>query len=189
MRKSIIVSLAVFSAAQVLAAGYWLKPGLWESKMTKRVVDGQEKPVQMAGSASKMQEMMASMPPEQRARMEAMMKERGGGAMGGDGSQKLCVTPEQASLENPIIDKHCQPAAVNRSGNHVSFTVNCSFEGMTSTGKGEATSTGDTVTTQMDTTTRRATGETHTMHMESEMKFVSSDCGDVKPISTPKASQ
>ncbi len=189
MRKSIIVSLAVFSAAQVLAAGYWLKPGLWESKMTKRVVDGQEKPVQMAGSASKMQEMMASMPPEQRARMEAMMKERGGGAMGGDGSQKLCVTPEQASLENPIIDKHCQPAAVNRSGNHVSFTVNCSFEGMTSTGKGEATSTGDTVTTQMDTTTRRATGETHTMHMESEMKFVSSDCGDVKQISTPKASQ
>jgi hypothetical protein len=189
MRKSIIVSLVVFSATQVLATGFGLKPGLWASKMTKQTVDGQDRAAQMAGAASQMQAAMASMPPEQRARMEAMMKEHGGPAMGSNGTTKMCITPEQANLDNPIVQKNCQPATISRSGNHVSFTVNCSVNGVTSTGKGEATSMGDTITTQMDMATHMANGETHTMHFESEMKFLGPDCGDVKPMSRPKASQ
>jgi hypothetical protein len=41
----------------------------------------------------------------------------------------------------------------------------------------------------MDMATHMANGETHTMHFESEMKFLGPDCGDVKPMSRPKASQ
>jgi hypothetical protein len=189
MRKSVIVGLVVFSAADVLAGGFGLKPGLWASKVTKQVMDGQDRTAQMAESASKMQEMMASMPPEQRARMEAMMKQNGGASMGSDGTTKMCITAEQANLDNPIVHKNCQPVSINRSGNHATFTVNCSINGVTSMGKGESTSTGDTITTQMDTTTSAANGQSHTMHFESEMKYLGADCGDIKPMTTPKASQ
>jgi hypothetical protein len=191
MRKAIIVSLVAFSATQVLATGFGLKPGLWESKMTKQLFDGQDRTAQSAGAKSKMQQAMANMPPEQRARMEAMMKEHGGPTIGSDGTIKMCISPEEANRDKPILDRegHCQPAIVARSGNHTTFTINCSSNGTTTTGKGEATTMGDVITSQIDMTTHRANGESHTMHNESKMKFLGPDCGDVKPMSLPKASQ
>jgi hypothetical protein len=191
MRKSIIVSLVAFSATQVLATGFGLKPGLWESKMIKQLVDGQDRTAQMTGAASKMQQAMANMPPEQRARMEAMMKERGGPTIGSDGTVKMCISPEEANRDKPIVDRErgCEPATVTRNGNHTTFTINCSSNGNTTTGKGESTTMGNVITSQVDMTTHRANGETHTMHNETEMKFLGPDCGDVKPMSLPKASQ
>jgi hypothetical protein len=55
------------------------------------------------------------------------------------------------------------------------------------TGKGESTATGDVISSRVDVSTRKGKGETHTMHSETEMKFLGSDCGDVKPIPLPKA--
>lgn len=191
MRKSIIVSVVAFSVTQVLAAGFGLKPGLWESKLTKQVMDGRDMTAQVAGATSQMQQAMANMPPEQRARMEAMMKEHGGATMGGNGGFKMCISPEEASRDKPVLDREgrCQPAIVTHSGNHTTFTINCSSNGNTTTGKGESTAVGDVITSQIDMTVRKANGETHTMHNESEMKFLGPDCGDVKPMPSPKASQ
>ena len=41
----------------------------------------------------------------------------------------------------------------------------------------------------MDMTTKKASGETHQRHIETEMKFLGADCGDVKPIMPPKSAQ
>jgi hypothetical protein len=57
-------------------------------------------------------------------------------------------------------------------GNHSSFEFSCSTNGNTTNGRGESTSAGDT----------------HVMHVETEMKFLGADCGNVKPMTPPKAS-
>lgn len=190
MRKSAIAALLAFAALPALAAGFGLKPGLWETRIVKRVVDGRDMSSQLAGATAKMQQAMASLPPDQRARMEAMLKQHGGPVIANDGAIKMCISPELASRDRPIVDQdgHCQPATVNRSGNRTTFEFSCTSNGVAMTGKGESTVTGDQIRTQLDSTTRQANGETHVTHTETEMTFLGSDCGDVKPIAVPKSS-
>jgi hypothetical protein len=189
MRRSMIACLAAIVAIPAFAAGFGLKPGLWETRIVKQVVDGRDMSSQIAGASAQMQQAMANMPPEQRARMEAMMKQHGGPAIASDGAIRICISPEMASRDRPIVDRegHCQPAVVNHSGNHTTFEFNCNSNGTAMTGKGESTSTGDLIKTQMEMTRRKANGETHVMQSETEMKFLGSDCGDVKPIPAPKS--
>jgi Protein of unknown function (DUF3617) len=189
MRKQLIGALVAFAAANGLAAGFGLKPGLWESRIVKHVMDGRDTTSQMSGAMSQMQSNLARLPPEQRARMEAMMKEHGALTMGAEGTTKLCISPEMAGRNKPMVDPEgrCQPAKINQSGNHTTFEINCSANGTVMTGKGESTATGDVITSRVDMSTRKANGETHVMHNETEMKFLGSDCGDVKPIPLPKA--
>ena len=189
MRKSMIAGLVALVAIPAFAGGFGLKPGLWETRILKQVVDGRDTSAQIAGAMSQMQQAMAGMSPEHRARLEAMMKQHGGPVIGSDGAVKMCVSPEMASLDKPIVDREgrCQPATVNRSGDHTTFEFSCSWNGVESTGKGESTTIGDLIRTQLDTKTRKSNGETHLMHSETEMKFLGSACGDVKPMPLPQA--
>ena len=187
MRKSMLACLTALAALQVFAGGIGLKPGLWETRVVKQVMDGRDMSAQIAGAATQMQQAMANMTPEQRARVEAMMKEHGGPTVGGNGTIRMCITPEMANRDKPLIDREgCEPATVNRSGNHATFEFSCTRNGNTTSGKGEATTSGDTISTVVDATIHKASGETHVMHNESEMKFLGADCGDVKPITPPK---
>ena len=191
MRKPIIAGLAALVAIPAFAGGFGLRSGLWETRVVKQVVDGRDMSAQIAGATSQMQQAMAAMPPEQRARVEAMMKQHGGPAIGNDGSVRICVSAEMASRDKPFVDRegHCQPATVNRSGDHTTFEFSCNWNGVESTGKGEATTSGDVIRTQVDTKTHKTGGETHVTHSETEMKFLGSDCGGVKPIPLPEASR
>lgn len=191
MRKWILVGLVAFAAAPALAAGSGLKPGLWQTRVVKQVVDGRDLTAQMAGMASRMRQAMANMPAAQRARMEAMMRAHGGASMGAGGSLKMCITPAQARRDAPIIDHkgQCRPATVTHSGNRTTFTIHCSSNGNTTTGKGETTAVGNVITSQIDVTTHMANGKTNVMHTEAEMKYLGPDCGDVKPLTMPKASR
>jgi hypothetical protein len=187
MRKVIVVSLMGLAAGSGLAAGFGLKPGLWETRIVKHLTDGRDTTSQMTGVMSQMQQNLARLPPEQRARMEAMMKERGAMTMGTEGTTRLCISREMAGRDKPIIDPegHCQPAKISQSGNHTSFEFNCSTDGTVMTGKGESTAEGDTIVSRVDIT-RTANGEKHVMHNETEMKFLGADCGNVKPLPLPK---
>jgi hypothetical protein len=191
MRNQLVITLAAlaaFAAVHGLAAGFGLKPGLWESRIVKHVMDGRDTTSQMAGAMSQMQNNLSRLPPEKRAQLEAMMKEHGALTMGTEGTTKLCISPEMASRNKPIVDPEgrCQPAKISQNGNHTTFEFNCDTNGTVMTGKGETTATGDVITSRVDMNTRKANGESHTMHNESEMKFLGSDCGDVKPISLQK---
>jgi hypothetical protein len=192
MRKQLavpLVALAAFAAVNGLAAGFGLKPGLWESRIVKHVMDGRDMTSQMTRALSQMQNNLSRLPPEQRARTEAMMKEHGALTMGSTGTTRLCISPEMAGRNKPIVDPEgrCQPVKINQSGNHTTFEFNCNANGTVMTGKGESTATGDVITSRVDVSTRKGKGETHMLHTETELKFLGSDCGDVKPIPLPKA--
>src|SRR6202167_648052 len=188
-------SLAAFALLAMLAAPLltaeaadMIKPGLWENKVLKMVVDGKDMAAQMADMMAKRDQMMASLPPDQRAKVEAMIKSNGL-ALGNDGGFRICISPEMAKRNTPVIDKEarCQPAKVARSGNRTSFEVNCASNGVTTVGKGTATTSGDVITMEEDvtTTSTNANGTTRVTHMETEMHYLGSDCGDVKPPDAP----
>jgi len=182
-----LLSLAALAAFAAYAGGLGLKPGLWEVKIVKQVVDGRDMTAQMAAAQAQMQQAMANMPPEQRARLQAMMPKSAMG-LGDDGGFRICISPEFAKRDQPVIDKdgHCQPGAVNHSGNTTTYEFTCSANGTTRQGKGTTVSSGELVTNQIDMTTTMASGKTRTIHNESEMHFVGADCGDVKPFDAPK---
>jgi hypothetical protein len=191
MRKPLVaalVALAAFGVVDGFAAGFGLKPGLWESRIVKHVMDGRDMTAQMAGAMSQMQTNLSRLPPEKRAQMEAMMKEHGALTAGTEGTTKMCISPEMAARDKPMVDPEgrCQPAKISQSGNHTTFEFNCNNNGTVMTGKGESTAAGDVITGRVDISTKKANGETHVMHNETEMKFLGADCGDVKPMSLPK---
>jgi hypothetical protein len=194
MRKQLVVAavtaaVAAFAAVDVLATGFGLKPGLWESRIIKHVMDGRDMTSQMTGAMVQMQSTLSRLPPEQRAQMEAMMRQRGGMTIGTDGTTKMCISPEMAARDQPIVDQEgrCQPAKVNHSGNRTAFEINCSVNGTVMTGNGESTAAGDVIASRVDMNIRKGNGETHVLHTETEMKFLGSDCGEVKPFALPKA--
>ena len=178
------VTLVMMAAASVSAyAESGQKPGLWEMRIVKTVVDGHDQSAQMAGLNAKMQEQMARMTPEQRAQMGAMMQQFGAPPMGESGGIRMCITPEMAKRDVPVVDKDgtCQTSNVSRSGNRMSYEMQCSKEGRKISGKGETIRNGDSVSISGDTTVVEH-GQTHQAHSEMEMKFISSDCGNVKPL-------
>jgi Protein of unknown function (DUF3617) len=182
VRKSLLACLATAAALQAQAAGIGLKPGLWEVHLLKQVVDGRDMSAQIAESTLQMRQALANLPPEQRARVEAMMKQHGM-PQNGNGGYRICITPEMAKRDPPVIDRsgRCTRTQVNRSGNRMSFSFSCESDKRTMTGKGMATTSRELVTTEIDATTRSAAGEQHVIHSESEMKYLAADCGDVKP--------
>ena len=85
VRNSLICCGVVLIALRVVAAGFGLKAGLWETQVTKQVVDGKDTTAQINGATAQMQKMMANLPPDQRAKMEAMFKSNGASLEPGGG--------------------------------------------------------------------------------------------------------
>ena len=182
--KTFLPIIVLATVAGTAHADSGLRPGLWEMRIIKSVVNGRDTSDQMAGLNAKMNEQMARMSPEQREQMGAMMKQHGMAMPTGDGGGfRICISPEMAKRDVPVVDKNgaCQPSNVQRSGNHMSYELSCVSNGTKMTGKGEANFSGDSVSTRSDITTVKH-GQTHRMQSETEMKFLKSDCGDVKPI-------
>ena len=50
------------------------------------------------------------------------------------------------------------------------------------TGKGETVVAGDLITTRIETNGKDASGKAHTMQADTQMKYLGSDCGSVKPL-------
>jgi hypothetical protein len=166
----------------VHAAGLGLKPGLWEVKVVKQLMDGRDVSAQMSAAMSQAQQALAKLPPEQRARIEAMMNNAGVGRTN-NGTFRICVSPEMAQQNAPVLDKdgRCQPVMLSRHGDRVDFQFDCSTNGTSMQGKGEATVTPESVNTHTEMTTTSATGGSHQMQNDTQMSYISADCGDLKP--------
>lgn len=178
-----------------------MQPGLWEMHMTKNVVDGHDTLAQMSGMNAQMEAQLAKMPPEQRAKIAAMMGQGGmppgmppgmgqggmppgamGGGSGGGITMQTCVTPEMAKRDVPVAgkDSSCEATNVVRKGNRMTYNVSCPSDATKLQGTGEAVVTEGKVTTRSDMTFVDH-GETHHSQSEMEFKFIKSDCGNVKP--------
>jgi len=181
LRLSVACAAALLGAAA--HAQSHLRPGLWEETVTSKTDNPQAN-----AAMEQMKQRMAAMTPEQRAMMEKMM---GGHAMAAGGAPaaiRVCITKEQAERNfAPDANTHCTRSNFSTSGNTTSFDMSCVMPQTTMTGHGTFTNHGDsafTVTSSADTVSAKSK-----MHVDSEItgKFVSSDCGDVKPYVAPPA--
>jgi hypothetical protein len=189
MRKLSLGQRLGMAAAGILCLGtvalpataQTMKPGLWEinNKM------GGDAGAKMAAAQAQMQEQLASMPPEQRKMMQDMFAKQGmsmGSGAGGGMSVRICITKEMAARNQAPTSQQgdCKQEQVQRSGNTTKFKFTCANP--PSSGEGTMTMhSAESYSMKMNATSQRG-GKPEQMNMEAQGKFVSTDCGSVKPI-------
>lgn len=176
-------TLALLACLCAPAFAQKLAPGLWEMSMqTPGSPD-------LGAAMSQMQEQLANMPPEQRKQLEAMLAQRGlsipgaapgAAGAGGPPAVRVCISKEAAARGDiPDPEGRCRQENLKRSGNKVSFNFSCTNP--PATGTGEYVFTSDRAYTgKMNVNTERA-GKPLSMEMQLSGRFLSADCGDVKP--------
>ncbi|HVZ43931.1 MAG TPA: DUF3617 domain-containing protein [Ramlibacter sp.] len=169
-------------AALSLPAAAQLKPGLWEitSKMGGNA--------QLDAAQSQLAQQLASMPPEQRRQMEAVMAQRGmsmpGQGRGGGTTVKVCMSKEQVARNDVPMREGCSVTQSSRNGNVTKVAFACSNP--PSTGDGEFTSMGpDAYASRMNVTTQ-VQGRSQSMTMEGSGRWLSADCGNIQPMQAPR---
>lgn len=164
-----------------------MQPGLWEQSVTMKSASGQ-----MEAQMAQMQQQMASMPPEQRKMVEQMMARQGVGmgAAGQPHTVRLCITPEQAERQDVAQhDGNCKQELLQRSGNTLRYRFACTGEHPTS-GEGEYTLASPTSYSGKASVLTQVKGKPEKMDMTTQGRWVSADCGAIKPrtsaAATPK---
>ncbi|MBW8759111.1 MAG: DUF3617 domain-containing protein [Burkholderiales bacterium] len=182
--RLLIACAVVLPAVSALAQGPQIRPGLWEETV-KMKMGGADADAAM----EKMKARLAAMPPDQRAAVEKMMAGRGLGMAPGGAANvvRVCYTREQLARGfTPGSDSRCTRKNVSTSGNVTRYDFACTTAQKHSVvGHGTLTTMGDSAfafSSESDSTSDKGT-----MHMSNDIagKFVSGDCGDVKPIEIP----
>jgi len=180
MQVKQIVSVCALMFVGLSAQAQTQAAGLWEHSMTMKSDDPK-----VDAAMAQMQKQLASMPPEQRKQMEAAMASRGV-KLGANGSSvKVCITKEEAAKppEARMNSSNCTQKEMTRSGNTMKFKYECTQP--PSTGEGEMTFVSDKAYSGKTSVTSQREGRTMQMTMEMQGKWLSSDCGDVKPRTPP----
>lgn len=183
-----LAGIVAFGVLAAPAAAQTMKPGLWE--ITNKMGGSGDSGAKMAAAQAEMQKQMASMSPEQRKQMEKMMAQQGvsmsPGAPGGGMSTKICITKEMAARnETPAQTQgDCKHEQTQKSGNTTKFKFTCTKP--PSTGEGEVTMNSPESYTMKMKVTSQTKGKPEQMTMDAQGKFLSSDCGSIKPIAAAK---
>lgn len=176
-----------------------MKPGLWQH--TFKLSGGslgslqQEQQQQLQQAMVDMKKRFAEMPPEQRQQLEDMMKQHGmevdtsallaenpNVQLSKDGTLvKECITQAQIDKgELPAPEKNCKNTIVQKSSNVFKVTYQC-------TGSSQAQGTTEITFQNPKSYTGKASyslggaGSGQTMQGDMSGKWLSSDCGSVKP--------
>jgi Protein of unknown function (DUF3617) len=175
MRAKFLLALIIFSSPTFWAADKLtplnIKEGLWEMTVTHS----------MTGMPAIPPDTLAKMPPEQRARVEAAMKQSGMRGPTAD-VHKECVTKEKLEKQSAFSDnrKECTRTVVNSTGSKLEIKVHCE-ENKSSTDATlllEAVSS-DNVKGSMQSVTN-TTGRTMNMNFTFSSRYLGPVCGDVK---------
>lgn len=180
-----LVAAAGLAGLSSIALAQKLAPGLWESQNEMSMPGNPALQAQMKQA----QEQMAKLPPDQRKAMEQLMAQQGVqmGSAGAGGAARptvrYCISKEQAERNEIPSDAQgrCKQESLERSGNTLRFKVSCSNP--TSTGSGEITFVSDKAYTMKMAVDAAAAnkGQGGRMEMASSAKWVSADCGSLKP--------
>ncbi len=181
-RKLFWLVTAVLTVAGASVQAQTMKPGLWES--TSKMGGSPE----MEQAMAKMQQQMASMPPEQRKMMEEMMS-RQGVSLGVNGTgmvAKVCVTKEMAERgELPVQHQgDCTTTTSDKTSRGMTMKFTCTNP--PSNGEGQFSFSGDNAYSMKMKINSSAQGTPKSMTIDSSGKWLDSDCGAVKPIALPK---
>lgn len=154
-----------------------ITPGLWEHTVTMKSRGGE-----MEAAMAQMQEQLARMTPEQRKQMEAMMGGQGMGMMAGKPTTvRTCITAEQAARDEMAPpDKQCTQVSKERSGKTLRIKFACEGE-RKGTAEGEFTMDSDKAHHGRLVMETVAQGRPQRVEMEQSGRWVSADCGDIKP--------
>jgi hypothetical protein len=173
-------SMAVLTAFSAQAQS--MKPGLWEAT------------TQMAGSAemdkimAQMQQQMAGMSAAQRKQMEEMMGKQGmvmPSSSPAGMSIKMCVTKEMVERKQMPMQQQgkCTYTSTSQGAGTTKTTFVCTEP--PSSGEGLFTAQGDSAYTMKLTTASTGKDGPRNMTINSSGKWLSSDCGSVKPFVAP----
>lgn len=158
------------------------KVGLWESTVTTEITGMPAMPAMPAIP----EESLAKMPPAQRAQVEAMMKGRGGMGSPRTTTSKSCLTRE--SLNKALFDNQdqsCTRKLVSSSSTSQQIHFDCTRSNMKTTGdlnleRVDAEHVKGTMVMK-SAGTDAGNGRNMDMKMSFNTKWLSPDCGDVKP--------
>ena len=177
----LLCTLTVLAAAAFAggASAQNLKPGLWEVTNTMKSSSGEMEKAQAQAQAQ-----MKSMSPEQRKMMdEAMAKhgvKMGAGGPGGT-SVRMCMTKEMVERnEIPAQKGDCKTTRQQRSGNTIKMAYTCTNP--PSSGEGEYTVVSPEAYTTKMTMRSTSQGKPETINMSGSGKWISADCGNIKPV-------
>ncbi|HEV8689090.1 MAG TPA: DUF3617 domain-containing protein [Ideonella sp.] len=174
----LIAVVASTVCGTALAQPMKLQPGLWEQTMTMKTASGE-----MEAKMAQMQQQMANMPPEQRKMVEDMMARQGVG-MSGSGRNttiRMCISAEQAErAEMPQHEGNCKQEMLERSGGTVRYKFSCTGEHPTS-GEGEYTMTNPNSYSGKASVLTQVKGKPEKIDMTTNGRWVSADCGAIKP--------
>jgi hypothetical protein len=165
----VVFSLTLFAADKITPLN--VKEGLWEMTVTHSMTG-------MPAMPSIPPDALAKMPPEQRARMEAMMK---GGAT--TDVHKECVTKEKLEKQSAFSDdrKECTRTVLNSTSSKLEMKIHCKGEEqgtMDGTLRVEAIGS-DNVKGKMEAATS-ASGRSMNMNFTFSSRYLGPACGDVK---------
>lgn len=177
MRTKLLLALIVFSSLTLWAADTItrlnLKEGLWEMTSTHS----------MTGMPAIPPDTLAKMPPEQRARMEAAMKQSG---MGGPKTdvRKHCITKEKLEKQSAFDEnrKDCTRTIVSSTGSKLEMKIHCEGKDQQMSMDGafvvEVVSS-DSAKGSMHAVSS-GNGRTVNMDFTFSSKYLGPACGDVK---------
>ncbi|WP_296443218.1 DUF3617 domain-containing protein [Rhodoferax sp. UBA5149] len=176
-----VLLTAVLASGAMGAAAQTLKPGLWEINNKMSSSSGE-----MEKTMAEAQKQIASMPPDQRKMVADMMAKQGVGmGAGGAVMAKVCMTREMVE-HNEVATQQgdCRQTSSPRTGNTQKFSFVCTRP--PSRGEGQVTFVSPEAYTLKMMFNSTATGKPEKMKMDATGKFLSSDCGTVKPLALPK---
>lgn len=181
---SSVAALALAALAAQPALAQTFKAGLWEAN--NKVGAGNAR---LQQAMTMMQQQMAGMSPERRKQMEDMMA-RQGVSIGSDGVVvKMCITPAMAAQQQLPIQQqgNCTYQHSPMVGNTLKFAFTCTNP--QGSGDGSMTFSSPTAYTGSMHITSSATGSPEAVDVQSNGRWLGSDCGSVKPLPLPAAAK
>jgi len=174
MRTGVLVSLLFVVCTSLWAADdfkpFDVKLGLWETTTTFQ--SSGMPPVSIPPDA------LARMTPDQRAKVEAMMKGQGSATTT---TTKSCMTPEKMKRSEFYEQKQCTKDVVTSTGSKLELRMHCTMEGGA---KADGTVRVERINSESTKGSLQivSTSGDHTMNMNSTFtsKWLGPDCGDVK---------
>jgi hypothetical protein len=183
MKSSIVALLAAAGFIALPSYAQNMKSGLWEMSNKMQSSDGK-----MEKAMAQMQQQLASMPADQRKMMEDMMAKNGVqmGTPGGPMNVRMCITKEMIAQGMLPTQQQgdCTSTRSPMVGNTVHMTYKCANP--PSSGEGDMVFQGDSAYSMKMKVEHMQGGKKETMTMDGTAKWVSNDCGAIKPMQLPK---
>lgn len=154
-----------------------MAPGLWETTMAMKGADGK-----MDNMAARMQAQIASLPPEQRRKMEEMMAKQGASVSSASpGAVRICISKEQAERNEPPAspDGNCRNDGFQRNGALTTYKFSCANPPTKGTGEFKLIS--DKAFEGRVVIEGGGAGQAGITEMRQSGKWIGADCGALKP--------